>query len=346
MPITIKEIAQRAGVSRGTVDRVIHNRGNVAPYVRQKIEHVITELGYRPNVIASRLASHKEIHIALIIPHPSEDAYWNLPLSGIEDALQEYKHLGIHCSRYYFNLVEASSLIVALNKMNLGPAIDGIIIAPLFKKQAVCWFQEHRYITKPIMVINSPILLSPYAYYVGQNSYQGGQVAAKLIHWSQRLITRALIINIGPRANNAQHILDKEKGFREYFAAHEQQVIVDKIELADFSNDEYIKEQLNLKYAACGPFDAIFVSNSRAYRVIPAIRQLNKLKPVVIGFDLLAENIGYLKAGDIDYILDQNPKRQGYVAVKSVADHLIFGAPIREKEYLQTNIIVKENLLE
>ncbi len=344
MPVTIKEIAQRAGVSRGTVDRVIHQRGNVAPYVRQKIENVITELGYRPNVIASRLASHKEIHIALILPHPSEDAYWNLPLSGIEDALQEYKHLGISCSRYYFNLVEASSLSVACDKMKQGQSVDGIIIAPLFKQQALDWFEDHPEMTIPIMTINSPIALSTSSYYLGQNSYQGGQLAAKLIQMTTAKLTKVLIVNIGPRARNAQHILEKEQGFRAHFAIHSDLVDIHKIELADFSNDDYIKEQLGIMYTDSGPFDAVFVSNSRAYRVIPAIKQLAPVKPLIIGYDLLAENIEYLKTGDIDFLLDQNPRRQGYVAVKSIADHLIFGAPIREKEYVQTHIIIKENL--
>ena len=57
--VRIKDIAERAGVSKGTVDRVIHNRGNVAPAVKQRVLEVMKELNYRPNILASALAYNK-----------------------------------------------------------------------------------------------------------------------------------------------------------------------------------------------------------------------------------------------------------------------------------------------
>jgi len=345
MPITIKDIAQRAGVSRGTVDRVIHRRANVAPYVRQKVENVITELGYRPNVIASRLAIKKQINIAIILPHPSEDAYWNLPLSGIDDAMQEFKHLGIHYSRYFFNLVDPTSLISACDKMKQGPVIDGIIIAPIFKQEAVTWYNDHPEMTVPIIVINSPISLSRNSFYIGQNSYQSGHIAAKLIQTSLHIVTKILIINIGPKALNAEHILEKERGFRDHVKSNPGDPYITKIELEDFSNNDYIESKLKMCFDKHGQFDAVFIGNSRAYRVIDAIHHLSTKNITIIGYDLLAENIQYLKSGHIDYLLDQNPRVHGYKAVKAIADHLIFKASIKETEYLPTSIIIKENLM-
>jgi len=48
----IKDIAEKAGCSIGTVDRVIHNRGRVAKPVRDRILEIIRELNYKPNVNA------------------------------------------------------------------------------------------------------------------------------------------------------------------------------------------------------------------------------------------------------------------------------------------------------
>jgi LacI family transcriptional regulator len=47
--VTIKDIARIAGVSRGTVDRVINERGNVAEDVEKKIMKIASELGYEKN---------------------------------------------------------------------------------------------------------------------------------------------------------------------------------------------------------------------------------------------------------------------------------------------------------
>ncbi len=48
--IRIKDIARLAGVSAGTVDRVLHNRGNVSTEARRAIEAVFREVDYRPNI--------------------------------------------------------------------------------------------------------------------------------------------------------------------------------------------------------------------------------------------------------------------------------------------------------
>ena len=56
MRATIKMIAERAGVSIGTVDRVLHNRPYVKPEVRERVLQVMEELDYHPNRMASALA--------------------------------------------------------------------------------------------------------------------------------------------------------------------------------------------------------------------------------------------------------------------------------------------------
>ena len=51
--VTINDVARAAGVSKGTVDRVLHNRGEVSAKSREKVLKVIEELGFKPNLYAS-----------------------------------------------------------------------------------------------------------------------------------------------------------------------------------------------------------------------------------------------------------------------------------------------------
>jgi LacI family transcriptional regulator len=53
--IRIKDIAEKASVSIGTVDRVLHNRGEVAEETRQQVLNIIAKLGYTPNLLAKSL---------------------------------------------------------------------------------------------------------------------------------------------------------------------------------------------------------------------------------------------------------------------------------------------------
>ncbi|EJW92983.1 protein containing Bacterial regulatory protein, LacI domain protein, partial [gut metagenome] len=55
----IKDIALLAGVSTGTVDRILHNRGKVSEESRRKIEDVLKKINYQPNLIARSLALKK-----------------------------------------------------------------------------------------------------------------------------------------------------------------------------------------------------------------------------------------------------------------------------------------------
>ena len=82
--ITIADVAKLAGVSKGTVDRVLHDRGGVSRKSMEKIRQVIDELGYEPNVYASMLATRKEHVIACILPDSVKEDYWYLVREGFE----------------------------------------------------------------------------------------------------------------------------------------------------------------------------------------------------------------------------------------------------------------------
>lgn len=57
---TIKEIANKVGVSIGTVDRALHNRGRVSEETKAKILTAMKELDYHPNDVAQKLTVNKK----------------------------------------------------------------------------------------------------------------------------------------------------------------------------------------------------------------------------------------------------------------------------------------------
>ena len=83
---TINDIARLTGLSKGTVDRVLHNRGEVSRKSYEKVMAVIRELGYEPNLYASLLAKGKERTVAVLLPSPEPGSYWELAESGVRKA--------------------------------------------------------------------------------------------------------------------------------------------------------------------------------------------------------------------------------------------------------------------
>lgn len=58
MAVNAQKIAELAGVSRGTVDRALHNRGRIRPEVAARIQEIAAELGYKPNLVGQALSPH------------------------------------------------------------------------------------------------------------------------------------------------------------------------------------------------------------------------------------------------------------------------------------------------
>jgi len=69
MPVTLKDIAERAGVTSATVSMVINNKPNISEATRRKVLKIARELNYYPNVIARGLATRKSNSIGVIVPN-------------------------------------------------------------------------------------------------------------------------------------------------------------------------------------------------------------------------------------------------------------------------------------
>lgn len=89
--VTIKQVAERAGVSLMTVSRVVNNKGLVKPATREKVQKAINDLNYRPNISARRLAGGKALFIGLVYHNPSPGYLSNI-LKGSLEACREDGH--------------------------------------------------------------------------------------------------------------------------------------------------------------------------------------------------------------------------------------------------------------
>ena len=93
--IRIKDIAEKSGVSVGTVDRVLHNRPNVSKSAREKVESVLNNINYQPNMYASALAYNKSYTFYCIIPKHESEAYWEEIEEGANKACESRRDFHI-----------------------------------------------------------------------------------------------------------------------------------------------------------------------------------------------------------------------------------------------------------
>ena len=212
---TIKDIAELAGVSKGTVDRVLHKRGKVSQHALQKINSILDEIGYQPNMMARNLKKNRAYTIGILIPDPAIDPYWNPCIDGITDALTARANFTIHTAFFYYNPEVATSLMDAYDKLS-EVEIDAVLMVPLFHVEAKFIAEQLHKKNIPIVIINNQIDAKGIHSFVGQNLIDSGRIAAKLLSSIHPKGSFA-IIHINELFENAVYIQKKEKGFRDFF---------------------------------------------------------------------------------------------------------------------------------
>ena len=340
----IKDIAKAAGVSTGTVDRVIHNRGNVLPAVKKRVEVVMKTLNYKPNIMARTLANNKILKITTLLPDYQQDAFWEAPLKGIIKAVQANQHFSISLEHYFFDENNLQTYVLQSQKI-ITDLPDALILAPIFQRESEVFLNELTKRGLPFVLINTHLPEIASTCYIGQDSYQSGQLAARLISDRQPNNSIYLLLHLEAEENalNATHIYQKEAGFFDYFKENKKGVLVQKRAFSEMENGNSLAQFLNSVFKEFPNPTGIFVSTSKAYQLIENIG--NQLKETtVIGFDLLPKNVQYLKSGDIAYLINQNPSKQGYLAVTNLIDLLLLKKTVKRIQYLSLDIVVKENV--
>ena len=343
--IRIKDIAEKANVSTGTVDRVLHNRGRVAEEVRLKVLRIVEELSYEPNIIARTLGANRTYRLAALVPDASLDEYWQAPESGINQAARNLSQYGVIIKKYIFNQFDAISFIKKAEELT-NDKPEGILIAPLFYRESQRFFNQWQGLQIPYVLFNTQIAeINPLSY-IGQDSYQSGLLAGKLLHLGQPSTDATLVVaHIEEDIYNSAHLLNKEQGFRDYFSQTDELALGFQIIRADLhQSEDDIEKQLNQLFENYQNIKGFFVTTSRAH-VIAAYLQKHKLSRVrLVGYDLLDPNIRFLQEGIIDFLINQNPKGQGFNGIMHLADHLIFKKQVLPIKYLPLDIVTKENV--
>lgn len=342
--VTIKDIAKIAGVSRGTVDRVINNRGNVSIKVHKKILKIAKDLGYEKNIMASRLATAKTFSIAVVSPDPKSHIFWELPKAGIESALNLVKYYGIKLTYFEFDLFDKNKYEEQLNNaINANP--DAIILTPVFLKESMKYLELGKKANIPFITINSEINHSNVLSFTGQSSWHSGYLAGKLFNIKLKPYDEVIVLNLAHEISNAPHYTDKVTGLLKYFEVHSlKNNKVYRYEFDNF-NDEGKLIQFFKKIQSKHPkMKGLFFTNSRAYKVVKFLTDDEINSYDIIGYDMIEPNVKFLKEHKIDFLINQNPFQQGYNGIMNFVEHFILNNKIEKKQYLPLDIVVKENV--
>lgn len=337
----IKDIALKAGVSIGTVDRVLHDRGEVSIGTKQKIQQIIDELDYRPNLLASSLASKKSIVFATLMPKASsQDTYWSKPQLGVEKAMNQLKAYGVKIQQYYFDMDDSLSFSAQAEKILL-ISPDAVMLAPWAKREATRFSRKLDEQKIPYIYIDAMLEETNPIGFVAQSSYYSGYLAAKLTDWGIGEKSLVLLIHVAKELDNASHLMQRERGFMRYYEEKSKNHRIVKLEVSE-SGDEIAARLGELGINPC-EVSGVFVTNSKVHLAATCFKTLC-VTPKIIGYDLIPQNIALLKEGKIDFLICQKPELQGFHAIHLLFDSLVKKETIKRENFTSIDLITKENI--
>lgn len=342
--VTIKDIAKIAGISRGTVDRVINNRGNVDPVLEDKIKKIARDLGFRKNVIASNLASQKTLKISVVVPDPESDLFWNIPVKGIKSALSYLELHGISTEYHLFPISDREVFCLKLENA-LAALPDAILLAPIYTNETLEYLQIGQNNNIPFITINTELQHPNILSYIGQNSFQTGFLAGRLIQLSSAKKGPIAAINLGHGMHNAMHYSEKINGIEQFFSPHDHSDFpIITAECSEYKDPERLRAFFDDLISSNPDISAFFFTNSRAYRLLQLLSPEEIGRYNFVGYDLIDQNIALLKEGKINFLINQNPFLQGYLAIFSIVNHFVWKQNVPKKQYLPADVIMKENI--
>jgi LacI family transcriptional regulator len=139
------------------------------------------------------------------------------------------------------------------------------------------------------------------------------------------------------------HLVQREKGFYEYFSQSAGKKNLITMEIAD-PNDPGCQQRIIDQLISNPEIKGIFVTNSQVYYLGRILEQIEKQGIRVIGHDLIRENIDFLNKGIVDFLICQRPEEQGYRAILTLFEHLVLKKEVNTENYTSIDIITKENI--
>ncbi len=346
--IRIKDIAEKAGCSIGTVDRVIHNRGKVAAAVEKRILEIMKELDYKPDLSARALASKRSLTLGILLPSYRKGEFWELPNLGIREAIAQFEEQGFDIHAIQHKYTNRDQFYHEGMKM-ADELTDGIILSPSSYRESVMLARSYFQHNKPFILIDSDIDGVPSLSFIGKNPVQSGQTVARLIHQVTRHIPgmkKAWTLNVSKNLSQMYALLARESGFMSYFAEKhlQNEYSFSTLEMEDKGSQKEIDNQLAEQLDKEIPH-AIYVTGSRVHKIAAALRKLKpERKPLLIGHDLIEANRARVMDESIDFLIEEEGRRQGALAVETMVRHIIYKERPESKQMMNLMIYTRENL--
>lgn len=322
MRATIKMIAERAGVSIGTVDRVLHNRPYVKAEVRERVLAVMAELDYHPNRVASALATSGTARRFAVIQPEWEPYIREAMEEGVARFLEERRDYNVAVDIRLYPRGDTAGCLRLLEQA-AAEQVHGIALCGSDCGETRRRLQMLAERQIPVAAFNSDIPGASRLCYVGEDSHHAGRVAGEiaskfLAPGDRVLLAYSGLEYVGHRSRAAGFLERlEERGLSRG----------DCLVAATYDNYEGTLAAVTGVLAAEPELRCIYMATQSVSACVEAVRRAGRTGRIrVLAHDSSPEILRFLREGLVDFSIDQNFTYQSYQALS-----LLFGAVVEHR---------------
>ncbi len=343
--VTIKDIAQEAGVSTGTVHRALYGKKGVSAAVRDRILALCARYGYHANLSASAL-KHGPVRVAAAFP--SMDGlnrfFYTSVWQGFHRCLSELSDYTIETVElpYFSGTINSQAAMLSDCLRRYGRELDALLTIGHF--DTACRHVVQSYCEQGIPVF----LACDDTKECGrlacvQSDYDAtGRTVAELLS-SQIPAGSSLLLSAGDVLIPSHYLT--VFGFEDFLHLNRPDLALHKVN--GYHNENEVRESIR-QFLMDDPQirGAFSVSARLSVLLAEEVRQLGLMDTVrVVASDLFEDTIENLRSGVVKNIIYKDPEQQAYLAARCMADYVLRGIrPLCEVQYVQSHIVFNSNL--
>ncbi len=345
--IRIKDIAERAGVSVGTVDRVIHGRMNVSRLSLEKVQKVLDEINFTPNHYASALANKKVYQFAAILPMHEEDSYWARVERGLGDGVRRFNDFKISFKVFRYDPFNDESFKLECANL-IASEPDSVIIGPIFNQRIMANFVNQLGIKEiPYALLDSNFPEFDHLVFYGQDSKRSGAFSGRIMSMAAGgnpdKIAIFKVMGEGRVASRQQ--MNREVGFRQYMEEHCPDCKI--VDVILYAYDKQGMHDIMKEFFTKNPDIRFALSfNSSIHIIANFLKNEMPEYPHVtlLGYDAVDANVECIKDGSADFLIAQHPQDQGLNCFRSMFNACVLHIKQERDHYMAIELLTKENI--
>ena len=344
--VTVTDVAREAGVSIGTVDRVLHERGEVSEKTKVKVKEAIRKLGYEMNLNASLLAKKDDLMIASIQPIHDKGDYWDNICTGYRMGRKDCVKFGTQGKVWFFSQFDSEDFKKTCAEV-LAANPDGVILPPFFPAEAKIFADELNRRHIPYILIDTKLDCSGYLAFFGTSMNRSGELCAHLL--TERLtkeeVKKILYIRLlRDKDNRSDPTVNRRRGFYDFLNKNFPDCRIITL-MIDTQDPESANKDLEHIFEMHPDIELVAMLSSRIHLVCETLKKHRKPGSRFIGFDNLDKNIAALKDGTVDVLIASKITKLSYSAYCLLSEHLALKKEVTEREHhLHLDILTKYNL--